>query len=87
MKKIDRVHTEYPFKGSRRVVYALGKMERAECGRKRVMRLMKLMGIRGLALGPGTAKRGGAEHSICPYLLRGKAIELLGKYGPLTSRI
>ena len=31
MKKIDRVHMKYPFKGSRRMVYALGKMEGVEC--------------------------------------------------------
>lgn len=79
MKKIDRIHTNYPFKGSRRVVYALRKMEGIEVSRKRVMRLMKLMGIRGLAPGPETTKRGGAEHRIYPYLLRGKTIERPGQ--------
>lgn len=79
MKKIDRVHTKYPFKGSRRIMYALGKMEGVEVGRKRVRRLMGLMGIRGLAPGPETTKRGGAEHRIYPYLLRGKTIERPGQ--------
>ena len=79
MKKIDRIHMKYPFKGSRRMVYALAKMEGVECSRKRVRRLMGIMGIRGLAPGPETTKRGGGEHRIYPYLLRGKKIERPGQ--------
>ena len=79
MKKIDRIHMKYPFKGSRKIVYALGKMEGVEIGRKRVRRLMGIMGIRGLAPGPLTTRRGGVEHRIYPYLLRGKTIERCGQ--------
>ncbi len=75
MKKIDRIYIKYPFKGSRRMVYAL-KAQGVQVGRKRVMRLM---GIRGLAPGPQTTKKGGAEHRIYPYLLRGKTVELPGQ--------
>ncbi len=71
MKKIDRICMKYPFKGSRRMVYAL-KAQGLQAGRKRVMKLMRLMGIRGLAPGPQTTKKGGAEHRIYPYLLRRK---------------
>ncbi len=75
MKKIDRIYIKYPFEGSRRMVYAL-KAQGVQVGRKRVMRLM---GIRGLAPGPQTTKKGGAEHRIYPYLLRGKTVELPGQ--------
>ena len=37
------------------------------------------MGIRGLAPGPGTAKKRGVEHRIYPYLLRGKKIKRPGQ--------
>ena len=79
MKKIDRVHMKYPFKGSRKIAYALGQMEGVEIGRKRVRRLMGFMGIRGLAPGPLTTKRGGKEHRIYPYLLRGKTMGRSGQ--------
>ncbi len=73
MNKIDRIHMKYPFKGSRRMVYAL-KAQGVQVGRKRVMRLM---GIRGLTPGPQTTKKGGAEHRIYPYL--GKTVECPGQ--------
>lgn len=79
MKKIDRIHMKYPYKGSRRLVWALRDICGVEISRKRVRRLMRLMGIRGLAPGPETTKRGGVEHRIYPYLLRGKKIKRPGQ--------
>jgi putative transposase len=42
--------------------------------RKRIQRLMHLMGIRGIAPGPDTSKPH-PEHRLYSYLLRGLAIE------------
>ena len=65
MKKIDRTHMKYPFKGSRRIVYALGKMEGVEIRRKRVIRLMEIRGLAPLGLR-------GEGHRIYPYCCEGR---------------
>ena len=71
MRRIDELHLELPFYGSRRMTFELN---REGCGvnRKRVRRLMRTMGIEALVPRPGTSKAAG--HKIYPYLLRGLAI-------------
>lgn len=44
MEKIDRIYTAYPFMGSRRIILELKKLG-ILANRKRVSRLMDLMGI------------------------------------------
>jgi len=67
MRRIDEIHLERPFYGTRRVTQEL----RVECGinRKRVQRLMRLMGLEAIAPKPKTSRKG-PEHPIFPYLLR-----------------
>lgn len=66
---IDEEYTRRPFYGSRRmVVFLKGLGHRAN--RKRVQRLMRHMGLAGMAPGPATS-RPHPEHKIYPYLLRG----------------
>jgi putative transposase len=68
MRLIDEQYTRTPFYGSRRMVVALSE----QCypvNRKRVQRLMRLMGLEGLAPGPRTS-RPQPQHKIYPYLLR-----------------
>lgn len=72
MDLIDQQYLKTPFYGSRRMTVALGKMGYS-VNRKRIQRLMRLMGLEGLAPGPNTSKPG-KEHKIYPYLLRGLAI-------------
>ena len=66
---IDEEYTRHPFYGSRKMVVHL-----ATCGhkvnRKRVQRLMRLMGLAGMAPGPNTSKAH-PQHKVYPYLLRG----------------
>jgi len=69
---IDEEYTRHPFYGSRRMVVFLGR-EGHTVNRKRVQRLMRGMGLAGMAPGPNTSK-GHPEHKIYPYLLRGVAI-------------
>jgi putative transposase len=69
LKLIDHQYTRTPFYGTRKMVRHL-----SECGhrvnRKRVQRLMRKLGLQGIAPGPATSKAH-PQHRIYPYLLRG----------------
>jgi len=66
---LDEEYTRRPFYGSRRMVVFLKRAGYA-INRKRVQRLMRRMGLAGMAPGPNTS-RAQPEHRIYPYLLRG----------------
>ena len=72
MKLIDRVHVDRPFLGSRRIVDALAEQGQRH-NRKRVQRLMRLMGIQAIHPGPKTSTPH-PQHRIYPYRLRGLEI-------------
>ena len=73
MRRIDELHLEYPFAGSRMLRDML-RQEGHEIGRKHVATLMKKMGIEALYRKPNTSRRHPA-HPVYPYLLRNLAIE------------
>jgi putative transposase len=73
MGLIDRQYTDYPFYGSRRMTAWLNR-EGEPVNRKRVQRLMRLMGIVAIYPKPKLSSRN-PEHRVYPYLLRGVAIE------------
>ena len=73
MRRIDELHLEYPFAGSR-MLRDLLRNEGKLVGRKRVRRLMRQMGIEALYRKPNTSRRH-AAHPIYPYLLRNLSIE------------
>lgn len=66
---IDEEYTRRPFYGSRRMVVFLRAAGHV-VNRKRVQRLMRGMGLAGMAPGPNTSKTH-PEHKVYPYLLRG----------------
>jgi putative transposase len=66
---IDAEYTRHPFYGSRKMVVHLDKMGHL-VNRKRVQRLMGILGLAGMAPGPNTS-RPHPQHKIYPYLLRG----------------
>ena len=70
---IDEVHLQYPFYGSRRMRDELDDRGQP-VNRKRVQRLMRLMGLRALYPRRRTSQPG-KGHKIYPYLLRDLAIE------------
>lgn len=72
MRALDELHLTYPFMGSRRLKDELGKLGHA-VNRKRVQRLMRLMGLEALYPRPRTSAPGKA-HRRFPYLLSGLAI-------------
>jgi putative transposase len=73
MRRIDELHLDYPFAGSRMLRDLLRK-EGHLIGRKRVRTLMKKMGIEALYRKPNTSKRH-AAHPVYPYLLHGMTID------------
>jgi len=73
MRRIDELHLEYPFAGSRMMRDFL-KGEGHFIGRKHVATLMRTMGIEALYQKPNTSRRH-AAHPIYPYLLRKLPIE------------
>jgi putative transposase len=73
MRRIDELHLEHPFAGSRLLRDLLSR-EGFEVGRKHVASLMRRMGVEALYQKPRTSGRD-REHPVYPYLLRGLAIE------------
>ena len=68
MRRMDELHLEHPFFGSRMMTQTL-KKEGWLVNRKRVQRLMQLMDLESLAPKPNTSKPA-PEHPVYPYLLR-----------------
>jgi putative transposase len=67
MRRIDEIHLKYPFYGSRKIARTL-KEQGVKVNRKRVQRLMRLMGLESVAPKPNTSKPS-PEHPVYPYLL------------------
>ena len=68
MRRIDELHLDYPFAGSR-MLQGLLRAEGHCVGRRHVATLMKKMGIEALYRRPNTSKPA-PGHKIYPYLLR-----------------
>ena len=73
MRRIDRLHLEFPFAGSR-MLRGLLAAKGGKIGRRHVKTLMQRMGIEALYRSPRTTKPE-PGHKIHPYLLRGLSIE------------
>ena len=69
MRLIDEIYTVCPFYGYRRITAEM-QLRGKQINRKRVRRLMRVMGIQGICPGPNLSKRLHAQY-IHPYLLRG----------------
>lgn len=67
MRRIDELYTAHPFYGSRKIAQQLG------CNRKRVQRLMHILGIEAIYCKRSTT-RPAPGHKVYPYLLRNVAI-------------
>lgn len=73
MRRIDRLHMEYPFAGAR-MLRDLLRQDGFTVGRKHVATLMKRMGVEALYRKPRTTKPG-VGHTVYPYLLRKLSID------------
>ena len=72
MRRLDELHLEFPFAGSR-MLRGLLAAEGCKVGRRHVKTLMRRMGIEALYRRPRTTKPE-PGHKIYPYLLRGLEI-------------
>jgi putative transposase len=72
MRRLDRLHLEFPFAGSR-MLQGLLAAEGCKIGRRHVKTLMRRMGIEALYRRPRTTKPE-PGHKVYPYLLRGVEI-------------
>ena len=73
MRRIDELHLDYPFAGSRMLRDMLCR-KGIEIGRRHVATLMKRMGIEAIYRRPNTSKPA-PGHKIYPYLLRGVKVD------------
>ena len=72
MRRIDELHMEYPFAGSR-MMKGLLRQEGFTAGRLHVATCMKRMGVQALYRRPNTSKPA-PGHKVFPYLLRKLAV-------------
>ena len=73
MNEIDRIYTDTPFYGSRKIAKELTKQLKFDVNRKRVQRLMRIMGIEAVYPKPNLSLNN-TPHPIYPYLLKGLKI-------------
>ena len=73
MRRIDELHLQWPFMGSRMLRDQL-RDQGIKVNRKRVRRLMRLMGIEAIYRRKNTSKPH-PGHAVFPYLLRGLVID------------
>jgi putative transposase len=74
MRLIDEQYLKTPFWGSRNMTVFLSKRIGEPVNRKKTQRLMRLMGLEGIAPGPSTTKRN-PSHKVYPYLLRDVTVD------------
>lgn len=77
MRRIDELHLEHPFAGSR-MLRDLLRRDGIEVGRRHVATLMRRIGIEAMYRKPNTSRKH-PSHPVFPYLLRGLAVERPGQ--------
>ena len=74
MRRIDELHLDYPFAGSR-MLRDLLRGEAIEIGRERVATMMRCMGIEAIYRRPNNTSKPAPGCKIYPYLLHKVAVE------------
>lgn len=70
MRRVDEIYLNFPFYGSRKITAILNKEFNISINRKKVLRLMKLIGIEPIYQKSKKTTIINKEHKIYPYLLR-----------------
>jgi putative transposase len=73
LNRLDRIFTEHPVYGSRRLQVSLAR-EGISVGRRRIRRLMRKLGLWAIRPKRNTSQPH-PEHKIYPYLLRERTID------------
>ena len=84
LERLDRIFTDHPVYGSRRLQVALLR-EGISVGRRRVRRLMRKLGLWAVRPKRNTSKQH-PGHKVYPYLLRGKTIDRANQSLPSRKR-
>ena len=84
LKRLDRIFTDHPVCGSRRLQVALLR-EGISMGRRRVRRLIRKLGLWAVRPKRNTSKRH-SGHKVYPYLLCGKTIDRANQSLPPRKR-
>ena len=74
MRLLDEEYTRHPFLGVIKLTNWLKRQGYPHVGKRRVRRLLRLMGLMAIFPGPNLSRRA-PGHKIYPYLLRGMVIE------------
>lgn len=74
MRLLDEQHLKQPTWDSRNMTWFLSKRTGEAVNRKKTQRLMRRIGLEGIAPGPSTSKRH-PKHKVYPYLLRDEVVE------------
>jgi len=72
MKRIDEIHTAHPTWGYRTITKIIRRDEKIIVNRKKIRRLMQVMGVYTIYPKPNLSKRYHAQY-VRPYLLRNQA--------------
>jgi putative transposase len=73
MNRIDEIHTSHPTWGYRTITKIIRRDDGILVNRKKILRMMKVMGVRTIYPPPNLSKRYHAEYAR-PYLLRNRVI-------------
>lgn len=73
MRQIDEIWTAAPFYGSRKIAREVGRRSGQLINRKRIQRLMRIMGVEAIYPKPKTSCPN-RQHQVYPYLLTGLSI-------------
>ena len=74
MHLIDKIYTDYPFYGSRRIKKELRIEYKIKICREKTQRLMRLMGLEAIYPKEKRTSFADKQHKVYPYLLRGVSI-------------
>ena len=83
MRLIDEEFLRHPFYGSRKMTAYLNR-KGIPVNRKRIQRLMRLMGLESVAPKPNTSRQR-KGHKVYPYMLKRMTIQNLIKCGAQIS--
>ena len=79
MRRIDEIYLNFPFYGSRKKTVILSREFNISINRKKILRLMKLMGIEAIYQKAKRTTIANKEHKIYPYLLRNIIIDKINQ--------
>jgi len=73
LRRLDQLYLDFPYYGSRRFAVVLAEEFQQPINRKRIQRLMRILGVEAIYPKPHLS-RPAVGHAIYPYLLRGLEI-------------